>query len=183
MKCSVGVSNKHVHLSNDVWNKLFGNEDIKVRNYLKQPGQYASCSTVDIMVNGKSLEHLRVVGPLRDYNQIEISLSDAKVLDVVPPRRQSGDLEGSLGVWLIGPCGRVYLDKGLILADAHVHLDSVNADKLGLNNYDVVGIYRNDVKIMDAKIKISDDAFVEFHIDKDEEVLFGLHSGDVIQFK
>lgn len=183
MECSVGVSNRHVHLSIDVWNILFGNEDMVVRNYLNQPGQYASCSTVDIMVNGNVLEHLRVVGPLRDYNQIEISLSDAKVLGVVPPRRQSGDLDGSLGVWLIGPCGRIYLDKGLILADAHVHLDSVNADRLGFNNYDVVGIYRDDVKVMDAKVKISDDAYVELHIDKDEEVLFDLHSGDVILFK
>lgn len=183
MECSVGVSNRHVHLNKEVWSRLFGDEDMVVRNYLKQPGQYASTSTIDIIVNGKVLEHLRVVGPFRDYNQVEISLSDAKEIGVVPPRRQSGVLDGSLPVCLIGPCGRVYLDNGLILADAHIHLDKSLADSMCYSNYDEVGIYKNNVKVMDAKVKISDGAFVELHIDKDEEVLFDLHSGDVVEFR
>lgn len=183
MNCNVGVSNRHVHLSKDVWEKLFGSEEIKVRNYLNQPGQFASCSIVDIMVNGKILEHLRVVGPLRDYNQVEISMSDAKLFGVCPPRRQSGDLDGSLGVCLIGPNGRVKLDEGLILADCHVHLDRDNANKLGFNNYDLVGIFKDDIKVMDAKVKITEDAFVELHIDRDEENLYDLHNGDVVEFR
>lgn len=183
MNCTVGVSNRHVHLSEEVWNRLFGNEVIEVRNYLNQPGQFASKSTVDIKVNGVVIEHLRVVGPIRDYNQVEISLSDAEVLGVVPPRRQSGDLKGSLPVSLIGPCGCVDLDVGLILADAHIHLDSISADSMGYNNYDVVGVYRDNVRVMNAKVKVSDDAFVELHIDKDEECYYDMHNGDVIEFK
>ena len=109
MNVVIGVSNRHVHVTKNVWNILFGDKAMEVRNFLNQPGQFASTSTVDIKIDNLCLDHLRVVGPFREYNQVEISASDAKILGVKPPRRQSGDLEGSLQVRLSGPNGEVSL--------------------------------------------------------------------------
>lgn len=183
MKVVVGVSNKHVHVTNDVWSKLFGDREIEVRNFLNQPGQFASTSTVDIKIDNISLEHLRVVGPFRSYNQVEISASDAKILGVNPPRRQSGDLDGSLPVTLCGPNGEASLEFGLILAEAHIHMGNEMAEDLMFNNNDEVWIIKNDKKLFKAKIKVSDKAYFELHIDKDEEVLYDLHTGDFVEFE
>lgn len=183
MKLSVGVSNRHVHLTKDVWKALFGNEEIVVRNELSQPGQFASTSTVDIKVFDKVINHVRVVGPLRDYNQIEIMESDAKYFGINPPRRQSGDLDGSLGVCLIGPCGIVNLESGLIMADAHVHMSFEDSMKYSFNNKDVLNIVKNGTILFEAKVKVSDGAFLELHIDKDEEALYNLHTGDLVDFE
>ena len=183
MNIPVGISNRHVHLTEDVWKKIFGDEEITVRNYLNQPGQFASNMTVDIMVNDNRIDHVRVVGPLREYNQVEIDDSDAKILGVVPPRKQSGDLDDSLSVTVIGPRGSILLDKGLIRSDAHIHMDPETAIKMNLLNKEIVGVFKNGVKLLDAKIKILDNSYIEMHIDKDEEVLYDLHQGDIVEFK
>ncbi len=183
MNIPVGISNRHVHLTEAVWKEIFGDEEITVRNYLNQPGQFASNMTVDIMVNDNRIDHVRVVGPLRDYNQVEIDNSDAKILGVFPPRKQSGDLDDSLSVTVIGPRGSISLDKGLIRSDAHIHMDPETAIKMNLVNKEVVGVFKNDVKLLDAKIKILDNSYIEMHIDKDEEVLYDLHQGDIVEFK
>lgn len=182
MNVVIGVSNRHVHVTKNVWNKLFGDKEMEVRNFLNQPGQFASTSTVDIKIDNLCLDHLRVVGPFREYNQVEISASDAKILGVNPPRRQSGDLKGSLPVKLCGPNGEVSLELGLILADAHIHMDNEMARELKLNNNDEVWIINDGSKLFKAKIKISDNAYFELHIDKDEEALYNLHTGDYVEF-
>ena len=183
MNVVIGVSNRHVHVTKNVWNKLFGDKEMEVRNFLNQPGQFASTSTVDIKIDNLCLDHLRVVGPFREYNQVEISASDAKILGVKPPRRQSGDLEGSLPVRLSGPNGEVSLELGLILAEAHIHMSNEMAKNLMLNNNDEVWIMKNGNKLFKAKIKTSDKAYFELHIDKDEEILYNLHTGDFVEFE
>lgn len=183
MNIPVGISNRHVHLTEDVWKVLFGDEEITVRNYLNQPGQFASNMTVDIKVGDAIINHVRVVGPLRNYNQIEIDDTDAKILGVIPPRRQSGDLDDSLPITVIGPKGSVSLDKGLIMSDAHIHMDPETAVKMHLENKEVVDVFKNGVKLLNAKIKILDNSYIEMHIDKDEEVLYDLHQGDIVEFK
>ena len=183
MNIPVGISNRHVHLTEDVWKKIFGDEEITVRNYLNQPGQFASNMTVDIMVNDNRIDHVRVVGPLREYNQVEIDDSDAKILGAVPPRKQSGDLDESLPVTVIGPRGSILLGKGLIRSDAHIHMDPETAIKMNLVNKEVVCVFKNGVKLLDAKIKILDNSYIEMHIDKDEEILYDLHQGDIVEFK
>ena len=163
--------------------KLFGDEEITVRNYLNQPGQFASNMTVDIKVGDAIINHIRVVGPFRNYNQIEIDDTDAKKLGVIPPRRQSGDLNGSLPITVIGPKGSVFLDKGLIMSDAHIHMDPETATKMHLVNKEAVDVFKNGVKLLNVKIKILDNSYIEMHIDKDEEVLYDLHQGDIVEFK
>ena len=165
MNIPVGISNRHVHLTEEVWKKLFGDEEITVRNYLNQPGQFASNMTVDIKVGDAIINHIRVVGPFRNYNQIEIDDTDAKILGVIPPRRQSGDL------------------NGLIMSDAHIHMDPETATKMHLVNKEVVDVFKNGVKLLNVKIKILDNSYIEMHIDKDEEVLYDLHQGDIVEFK
>ena len=183
MNIPVGISNRHVHLTEEVWKKLFGDEEITARNYLNQPGQFASNMTVDVKVGDAIINHVRVVGPFRNYNQIEIDDTDAKILGVIPPRRQSGDLNDSLPITVIGPKGSVSLDKGLIMSDAHIHMDPETATKMHLVNKEVVDVFKNGVKLLNAKIKILDNSYIEMHIDKDEEVLYDLHQGDIVEFK
>lgn len=183
MVIPVGISNRHVHLTKEVWDKLFGDEEISVRNYLNQPGQFASNMTVDIMWDDKIINHVRVVGPLRSYNQVEIDDTDSKILGVIPPRRQSGDLDDSLPINIIGPCGMVSLDKGLIRSEAHIHMDPESAGSLNLVNKEVVEVFKDGKKIMDAKIKVLDNSYIEMHIDKDEEIFYNVHQGDMLEFK
>lgn len=182
MKVMLGVSKRHVHLTEDVWSKLF-DTNIEKRNDLGQPGQYASTSTVDIEYNGIKIEHVRVIGPLRKYNQIEISESDANLLGVKPPRRQSGDLEGSLGIKIIGPKGYVELSSGLILAERHIHMTKQMAKMLSLKNNERMSVYRNDEYLFDALIKISEPGSLELHIDTDEGEYYNLKTGMELDFR
>ena len=183
MKVLVGISKRHVHLTKEVWNKLFGDEEIEVRNYLNQPTQFASTSTVDLKNGDKIINHVRVVGPLRDYNQVEVALSDAKELGLNPPRRQSGDLDGSLSITLIGPKGEVHLDNSLILAEAHIHMESDMMKELNLVNREVVSLYKDGKYLFDAKIKESNPGYFECHIDSDEALEYGLSNDDELELK
>ena len=183
MNTLIGVSRRHVHLTESIWKILFGDEEIKVRNYINQPGQYASLSTVDLYNGDKVINHVRVVGPLRDYNQVEVSLTDALELELNPPRRQSKDLDGAASITLVGPCGKVYLENVLILAETHIHMESDMMIKYGFVNREVVNVYRDGKYLFKAKIKESNPGFLECHIDTDEALEYGLNTGDEISFE
>lgn len=183
MKVSIGISRRHVHLTKYVWKELFGDEEISVRNELTQPGQFASNSTVDLKNGDKIIEHVRVVGPLRDYNQVELALSDAKELGLNPPRRQSSDLDNSESITIVGPCGSVNLENVVILAEAHIHMEKDMMDKYGFSNRDVVKVYKDEKYLFDAKIKESNPGVLECHIDTDEATEYTLSNGDIMEFK
>ena len=109
----VGVSNRHVHLSEADALTLFGSAPLSVARSLTQPGQFAATETVAVQGPKGSLESVRVVGPARSETQLEIALSDAAVLGVAPPVAASGSLGESIGgVTLVGPTGRVELPVG-----------------------------------------------------------------------
>ena len=183
MKVPVGVSKKHVHLNEENCIKLFGSSEMPVRNPLNQPGQYASTLTVDLEWNGQIVEHVRVVGPIREYNQVEISEEECKILNVNPPSRQSSDLDDSLPINIIGPQGKVHLDKGLIKAERHIHIMPETLQKENLVNKEKVAVFHNGRYVFDAVIKLSDPGFDELHIDTVEEQDYNLHSNDVVEFK
>ena len=183
MKVVLGVSNRHVHLTKEVFEKLFGeNAHLEVRNNLGQPGQFASTSTVDIKVGDNVIEHVRIIGPLRHYNQIEISQTDANYLGVNPPRRQSGDLDGSLPITIIGPVGSVDVESGLILAERHIHMEPKMAHNIGLEDKELVHVYRDGEHLFDAAIKYSDPGSLELHIDTDEANQYNLKTKDILEF-
>lgn len=183
MKVIIGVSNRHVHLTKDVWHTLFGDIEMEKRNDLGQPGQFATTSTVDINYNGVTIPHVRVIGPIRKYNQIEISASDAKKLGVNPPRRQSGDLDGSLPINIMGPKGEVSLNSGLILAEMHIHMTPQMAADLNLEDKEILPVYQRDTYLFDAKVKVSDPASLELHIDTDEGEYYNLETGMEVDVK
>lgn len=183
MLVPVGVSKRHVHLDNDTCIKLFGTNEMPVRNPLNQVGQFASTLTVDLEWNGNIIEHVRVVGPIRDYNQIEISLDECKILGVNPPARQSGDLDNTFPINIIGPCGKVSLDSGLIKAERHIHLTKESLEKEGLNNKEKVAVFHNGRYLFDAIIKLSIPGYDELHIDTVEEKEYDLHNNDIVEFK
>ncbi len=177
----VGISNHHVHLTKEVYYQLFA-EDLTVRNNLHQIGQFASNQTVDIKCGDYELKNLRIIGPLRSYNQVEISASDARKLKIKPPVRKSGDIKGSIPVTITGPKGSVTLDEGVIIANRHVHFSNEDAKKY--NVYDDMPLYIKVTGaksgIMDAVAKVSDDGYLELHIDTDDAFAFQLNNDDEV---
>ena len=122
MKVSVGVSNRHVHLKQSDLEKLFG-KDYELENIgnLNQPGQFKSSSLVTIKTKKNEINNVRVLGPIRDYTQIEISKTDSYKLGLNPPVRNSGDLSDSEKIVIVGPKGEIETD-GCIIATRHIHI-------------------------------------------------------------
>jgi putative phosphotransacetylase len=178
----VGVSNRHVHLTKEVYDKLFSTELLKVHD-LSQLGEFASDKFVTLKTEKGIIEHVRVVGPTRKYNQVEISSSDAYKLGLNPPVRRSGDLSLSANITLIGELGSIDLKECCILADRHVHMNQKLADELGLKDREQVKILVPGDKacILFAHVKISDNGVYELHIDIDDANACGLKNGDEVE--
>lgn len=183
MKLNVGVSARHIHLTEEVYNQLFGDNEIEKRNDLNQKGEFASLVSVSLKGEKGSIENVRVLGPFRNYNQIEISKTDAHKLGVNPPVRASGDLADSSPITLVGPNGEVYLEKGLIIAERHVHMTEEQARELGLQNKQKVLVQIDGEKAgtIEAYVKISANAFFEIHLDTDDANAFLLKNGDEVK--
>ena len=183
MKISVGVSNRHVHLNNDDYKKLFGDIPLSKRNDLTQPGMYACNETVTIKGEKRSMEGVRVLGPLRSYTQVEISKTDCYFLGVDPPVRNSGDLDGAGLITIIGPCGEVTKEAAIIAA-RHIHVDSKIRKEHHLEGIDVVKVKIAGEKggiIENVYLKDSEEAFFELHLDTDDANAHLLKQGDEIE--
>lgn len=183
MEVNVGVSNHHVHLTKETWISLFGDKPMIKRNDLSQKGEFATIETVALENNNKILEHVRIVGPFRNYDQVEISKSDANYLEVFPPSRQSGDLKDTPGITLIGPCGKVTLNSGVIIAENHIHMNPRMSSSLGLSNKQILYVYNNQDFLFEAKLKVSDNGVLELHVDRDQSKLYNLEAGSKVDFK
>ncbi|MDN5359490.1 MAG: putative phosphotransacetylase [Thermotogaceae bacterium] len=185
-KIVVGVSARHLHLSEADLKVLFGeNAQLTPIKDLGQPGQYASEEKVKVTGPKGSFESVRVLGPVRKDTQVEVSLTDAYKLGVVPPVRDSGDIEGTPGVKLIGPAGEVDLDKGLILAKRHIHMTPDDAERFDVKDKDIVSVLcdtegRKTI-FQDVLIRVSPKYALEFHVDTDEANASFLKTGDEIQ--
>ena len=176
MKLNVGVSKNHIHVTEETWLSLFGDKPMIKRNDLSQPGQFASVETVDLKNGDKILKHVRVVGPFRKYNQVELCETDAAYLNLNPPRRQSGDLENTEGIEIINGDKSIKISSGVILADAHVHISKRLCETLGLKDKQKLYVYKDDLEIMTALLKVTDDGVMELHIDTDEAKLYNLET-------
>lgn len=184
MKVLVGVSNRHVHLTKEVYETLFDEELEKMRD-LDQPGQFAAKQCVNVKVGDRVMENVRIVGPLRSYNQIEISRTDSYKLKVNPPVRGSGDLEGSLPVTIYTAKGKVNLDKGLILANRHIHMTKEDVLALSLKNVETVSVKVGGEKagiLENVYLKVSDEASLRLHLDTDDANAFNLKNNDEVEF-
>lgn len=182
MKISVGVSARHVHLTKEVFNKLFKQDDLTIKVPINQPGLYAAMETVTIKGPKGTINNVRLMGPLRSYNQVEISKTDAYKLGVNPPVRTSGDLNGADAITIIGPIGEVTLNA-CILADRHIHISKNEADKLGIKDKQEVNVRINTIKpgIIRAHYKVSEYAYKEIHLDTDDANAFLLKQNDEVE--
>ena len=179
MKITIGISNRHVHLTKETYEVLFPGKAIEKRNDLNQIGEFASTDTVDLVYNGKTIEHVRIVGPFRSYNQVELLGSDLKFLGLDAPTRRSGELDNTPGITISTPYASVTLDSGVIKSERHVHVPTSREDELDLHERDKVRLF-NDKVSFDALVKVSDNGYYEAHIDKDEAEEYGLSSGEEV---
>ena len=183
MKIEIGVSNRHIHLKKEDLNILFGDGyELKVKNELKQPGQYAAHETLIIKTEKSTIENVRVLGPVRPYTQVEISKTDAYKLGLNPPVRDSGELSGSDKITIVGPKGEVTINEGVIIATRHIHLLKEHIKAYNLENKEVVSVRLFGEKggiIENVHLKVSDEATLELHIDTDDANAHLVKSGDI----
>jgi len=181
---TIAISNRHVHLTKETYFKLFSEEITKKRE-LNQIGEFAANETVTIKTEKNEINNVRIIGPFRNYNQVEISATDAYLLGLKPPVRQSGDLENSETITIIGPIGEVTLENACIIAERHIHMSQEKDRELGFKNEELLKIKVNNDKggIMYAKVKISTNGIYEIHIDRDDANCFLLNTGDKVEIE
>nr|WP_216855424.1 phosphate propanoyltransferase [Paenibacillus alba] len=168
----IGVSNRHIHLSPEAVERLFGSKDALTQmKELSQPGQFACNETVTLIGPKGTIERVRILGPARGETQVEISLFDGFTLGVNPPIRDSGDIEGTPGIIIQGPRGQLRISKGVIAAARHIHMHTSDAQLFGVNNGDRVKIQVDGPRGMildNVLIRVSEKYRLEMHIDLDE---------------
>lgn len=183
-KIKIGVSQRHVHLSQEDLETLFGKGyQLTVKKYL-MGREFASEEFVTLVGPSlKSIEKVRVLGPVRKHTQVEISKTDTFLLKVSPPVRPSGNVEGSEKLVLVGPKGVVYLKQGVIIANRHIHLtpEYAKANKIKDNDYvDVLVEGIKPTKFYDVQVRVRDDFNTEMHIDTDDANSAGLKNGALV---
>jgi propanediol utilization protein len=175
----IEISARHVHLSKQGLEELFGaGYELHKIKQLGQQSDFSSQETIDIIAGDKTIKGARVVGPLRQKTQVEISKTDAVFLGLNPPLRLSGDLKGSAGVVLKGPKGKLELKEGLILARRHLHCSTNQAKELKLKDGDIVCVEtEGERKLIFCNIiaRVADGYDLCLHIDTDEGNAAGIN--------
>lgn len=181
----VGLSNRHLHLSQEDIEILFG-KGYQLNKFkdLSQPGQYAAEEKVDLVGPKGTLKGVRVLGPARSNSQVEISLTDGFALGVVPPVRDSGDIAGSPGVKIVGPKGEVDMKEGVIAAARHIHMHTDDAKKFGVTDKQRVKVKttgERSVVFENVLVRANPDFALEMHVDIDEGNAAGLKNGSMVE--
>lgn len=176
----VGVSNRHLHLSQADLDTLFGTGyQLTPIKDLSQPGQFACKETVTIAGPKGAIEKIRVLGPVRSKTQVEILTGDGFKLGITAPARLSGDLAGTPGITIVGPKGSVQTQEGLIVAQRHIHMTPQDAACYGVHDGQVVdiavdgprgGVYSN------VAVRANDASALECHVDTEEANAMNLNS-------
>lgn len=178
----IGVSNRHIHLSTGDLETLFGKGyELTPIKDLSQPGQYA-CKEVLTIVGPsmRPIENVRVLGPVRSRSQVEISATDSYVLKVKPPVRESGKIEGSAPIRIIGPKGVVELSEGCIIANRHIHMSPEDGERFGVKDGDYITVDVNGkrrTRWFDVQVRVHKDFRLEMHVDTDDANACGIGNG------
>jgi len=171
-KIPIEVSAKHIHLCKKDLELLFGKGyKLKKMKDLTQPCDFAAHETIIVQADHKKLTNVRIVGPVREKTQVEISVTDAISLGIMPPVRMSGDLKGALGVILIGPERRVHIQEGVIIPQRHIHLNEKEARQLKLKNGMLVSVKIEGERTLvfgNVKVRVRKDYKPCLHLDTDE---------------
>ena len=180
----VGVSNRHIHLSQEHVEALFGPGYQLTKKKELMGGQFAcnECCTI-VGLKLRAIENVRVLGPARKSTQVEISSTDARKLGVNVPIRESGDVKGSAPIAIVGPKGAVYCKEGCIVAARHIHMSPADAVACGVSDGDYVSVKVENERgttFNNVKIRVDESFTLEMHIDTDEANASEIKQGDKV---
>ena len=180
----VGVSARHIHLTQEHVEALFGPGYQLTKRKELMGGQFASNETVTIVgLKLRAIENVRILGPVRSASQVEISATDAIKLGVKAPIRESGKIEGSSPIAIVGPKGAIYLKEGCIIAQRHIHMSPADAAAAGVHDGDIVSVKADNERgttFNNVKIRVHDTFTLEMHIDTDEANASKIATGNTV---
>ena len=168
----IGVSARHVHLTDAHIEQLFGEGAVLTDDFpLSQPGQFAAKERVKLETDKSVIDGVRVLGPARPTSQVEISKTDSLQLGIQPPIRLSGEITGSESITLVGPNGKVVLNEGVIIAKAHIHMHPDDARQFEVEDDEEVDVVVNSerpITFRDVVVRVHPQFKLDMHIDTDE---------------
>ena len=188
-KVLVETSARHIHLTEEHIEALFGKgATLTKKKDLSQPGQYACEERCTIVGPKKSIPNVIILGPARPASQVEVSFTDARTLGIAAPVRESGDIAGTPGCKLVGPCGEVEIANGVIVAKRHIHYTPAEAEAAGVSDKEIVKVKvtsegRTTI-FDDVVVRVNPNFSAAMHIDTDESnasAAFGLVYGEIVK--
>ena len=180
-KVIVGISNRHLHLSDADFRTLFGYDAPTEYKTVRQHGEFAAEETVTLHGPKGSMGRIRVMGPNRPATQVELSQTDCYALGIKAPMAQSGNLADAAPIEIEGPAGRVSLEHAVIVAGRHIHMGPSDAAALGLVDQDRVSVVfgsERGARLDNFLIRVKDSYVLELHLDTDEGNAVGAKTGD-----
>ena len=175
------ASGRHVHVTREQALKLFGH-DLTEKRPLSQPGQYLCNERVAVVGPKGEFQNVAVLGPARKEAQVEISLTDGRTLGITPPVRLSGDVRNTPGIRLVGPCGQVDINNGVIVAKRHIHMSPEDARNFGVTDGQEVSLktYTGRQLIFEnVPVRVNANFATYAHFDYDEANACGMKDGDL----
>ena len=169
----LGISNRHMHIRKETFKTLFGPDAaLTVYRELFQPGEFASDQTVTL-VGPKmcAIQNVRILGPFRSYDQVELSLTDAIGIGISPPVRNSGDLKGAPALTVIGPAASTFMSECAIIANRHLHMPSGDAQAFGVKEGDFIRVRIGGEKstvFEQVLVRVNDAWKLQLHLDTDD---------------
>jgi putative phosphotransacetylase len=181
----VGISARHVHLTDEAVKVLFGKDSLTPFKPLRQPGNYAANETVTIVgPRMRAIENVRVLGPTRSYTQVELSRTDGYMVGLSLPPRDSGKLENTPGITIVGPKGSLTIENGVIRAGRHIHISPELASAWGLKDQQIVSVECGGDKGLvfnNVLVRVASGLVVELHLDTDDANAADLANGDMLR--
>ena len=179
------MSARHVHLSKADLETLFGKGYELTPKKMLMGDQFAAEECVTLVSPSlRSIEGVRVLGPVRKESQVEVSRTDTFKLKISPPVRPSGEIKGSAAIALVGPKGSVFLNEGCIIANRHIHMTPADAEKYGIKDNDIVDVEIQNSKptrFYNVQVRVREDFDTEMHIDTDDANACAIKTGDYIK--
>jgi putative phosphotransacetylase len=183
----LGISNRHIHLTAKTFHRLFGDKaEFESMRPLFQPGEFASIHSLTIVgPKLRSIPGVRILGPLRNYDQVEVSLTDAIFLGIDPPVTNSGNLKDAAPLTLVGPNGSVYLERCAIVANRHLHMTTKDAERLGVKEGDYCKVRIGGEKptvFENVLVRTNDNWKLQIHLDTDDANAANVREDTVVEF-
>ena len=183
-KIPVGISARHIHVSQEHLELLFGpGYRLTSIKDLSQPGQFAADERVTLVGPKGVIQKVRILGPVRNRTQVEISRTDCYALGILAPVRESGDISGTPGIVIVGPYGPIKIDEGVIIAKRHIHFTPKDAEEFGVSDSQIVLVKTEGERPLifdDVVVRVREDFALDMHIDTDEANAAGLSQGSEV---